>query len=101
MTFLANAPTSTIAAAVDRVPSPGIRRPRIRSYIGVVAPSTTPKIQMNAAALMKSGTVTKNPAMKLRRSQPIHPHHDGGGQRQPVPCEQVERMIHEVPDEVL
>src|SRR5436190_2077775 len=68
MTFLASAPTSTSAAAVDAVPSPGIRRPSSRSYIGVVRPSTTFKIQMKAATLMNSGTVTKNPATKLRRS---------------------------------
>src|SRR5206468_2490408 len=45
------------------------RRPSRRSYSGVVRPSTTLKIQMNAATLMKSGTSTKKPAMKLRRSQ--------------------------------
>ena len=45
-----------------------MRRPSSRSYSGVVRPSTTPKIQMNAATLMNSGTVTKKPATKLRRS---------------------------------
>src|SRR5436309_6811617 len=71
MTFLASAPTSTSAAAVDAVPSPGIRRPSSRSYKGVVRPSTTLKIQMKAATLMNRGTVTKKPAMKLRRSHCI------------------------------
>src|SRR5207302_508306 len=42
-----------------------------RSYSGVVRPSTTLKIQMSAATLTNSGTVTKKPAMKLRRSHCI------------------------------
>ena len=58
-----------IATAVVRMPSPGIRRPSSRSYIGVVKPSTTPNIHTNAATVMNSGTVTKKPVMKLRRSQ--------------------------------
>ena len=51
-----------------------MRRPSSRSYSGVVRPSTMPKIQTNAATLMNSGTVTKNPAMKLRRSHCIVVH---------------------------
>ena len=36
-----------------------------------MTPSTTLNSQMHAATLTKSGTVTKNPVMKLRRSQYI------------------------------
>src|SRR5665213_794997 len=41
--------------------------------VGVVRPSTTPKIHTSAATLMNSGTVTKNPVRKRRRS---HSHID-------------------------
>src|SRR5206468_9694034 len=71
MTFLANAPTSTMATAVDASPRPGMRRPRRRSYKGVVNPSTSPNTQISAAMLMKTGTVTKKPVTKLRRSHCI------------------------------
>src|SRR5262245_18568118 len=72
MTFRAKAPTSTRTTTVDAIPRPGTRRPRTRSYSGVVVLSTTLKIQMIAATLMNSGTVTKKPVMKLRRSQCIN-----------------------------
>src|SRR4029450_11794143 len=91
------------------MPRPGMRRPSRRSYSGVVRPSTMPKIQMIAATLMNSGTVTKKPATKLRRShwisfnarpEPVdggeyagsnQPHRGHGRQRQAIPCEHVER----------
>jgi hypothetical protein len=36
--------------------------------MGAVTPSMTPKIHTSAAKLMMSGTITKKPATKLRRS---------------------------------
>src|SRR5437879_5130487 len=103
MTFRASMPTSTMTTAVVSVPRPGIRRPSSRSYTGVVAPSTTSKIQISAATLMNSGTVTKNPAMKLRRNQPISRHHEPNGcragEREAVRGKHVERVVAEIADE--
>src|SRR4051812_14807984 len=98
------------ATAVVTVPSPGMRRPSSRSYSGVVRSSTMLKIQMMAATLIKSGTATKKPATKLRRSQPItydralgapQPDRDDGGKREAVPREPRERMTAQIADEVL
>src|SRR5690242_12714159 len=120
MTFVAKAPTRSTAAAVLAMPRPGTRRPSKRSYIGVVRPSTTPKIQISAATLMKSGTVTKKPAMKLRRSHciensptlkgratrraglsgPPQPDHRRRRQRETIPGKRIERMLRQVADEV-
>src|SRR6266851_2758470 len=104
MTFLAKAPTSTMTAAVVSVPRPGMRRPIKRSYSGVVRPSTTSKILMNAYTLISSGTITKNPAMKLRRSHCIQPllfdrfaelqPHDNG----PNVCAEIDEHSDQRPD---
>src|ERR1700722_16615058 len=63
---------------------------------------------MNAATLMNSGTGTKKPAMKLRRNQrmehssrPQEPDRDRRRERDPVPGERVERVVSQIPDEVL
>src|SRR5687768_2447683 len=101
MTFVAIAPTSRIATAVVITPRPGTRRPSHRSYSGDVTPSTMPKIQMKAATVMNSGTVTKKPAMKLRRSHCIKPDHHAGREHQPVAREDIKRVAREKPDEVL
>src|SRR2546423_1040081 len=101
MTLRAKMPTSTMTTPVDSVPSPGIRRPSSWSYSGAVRPSTPLKIQISAPTLMSRGTVTKRPGVKLRRSHGMGPHHHGRGQRQPVPPEGGQRMIAQVPDEVL
>src|SRR5438445_11481977 len=50
----------------------------------LVAPSRSPRIQMIAATLTNSGTVTKKPAMKLRRSHCIE---NGNAERDAVPGE--------------
>ena len=45
----------------------GHATPKARSTIGEVSASATPKIQMSAATLSASGTMTKNPATNRRR----------------------------------
>ena len=59
-------------ATVISTPSPGTARPSTRTEIGSLIPSTTWKIHTSAATLMISGTVTKNPVMKLRRSHDMY-----------------------------
>jgi hypothetical protein len=49
------------------MPSPGTSRPTHAAYEGPTKPSIRRKIQTNVATLITSGTVTKKPAMKLRR----------------------------------
>ena len=51
-----------------RIPSPGTSRPSHSAYHGPTKPSISRKIQMNAATLITSGTVTKKPAIRRRRS---------------------------------
>src|SRR5215207_2572803 len=106
MTLRAIAPTSTITTAVVAGPRPVIRRPSSRSYSGEVHPSTRPKIQTIAATLMNSGTTTKNPAMKLRRSQCIALHPSSGecreqddAERDPIPGEPREAGAAHEPQE--
>ena len=67
--FVAATPTSSTSNAVIAMPSPGTARPAHCETSGSVMPSMTRKIQTSAATLMMSGTVTKNPVMKRRRSQ--------------------------------
>ena len=80
MTLVATAPTMSTTSAVMTIPSPGTSRFSSRVEIGAVKLSMIPKIQTSAATLMTSGTVTKNPAMKLRRSQCIT-----RGRQRPLP----------------
>src|SRR3954464_5638508 len=99
ITLRATAPTSTITIAVVSVPRPGIRRPSSRSYSGVVAPSTTLKSQISAATLMNSGTVTKKPATKLRRSQCIGRDEQHDAEHDAVPGKRREAVAADVFEE--
>ncbi len=67
MTLVAKRPTRNTAATVVARPRPGISLPVRFVKNGPANPSITPKIQTRAATLMTSGTVMKNPAMKLLR----------------------------------
>src|SRR5262245_21074628 len=67
MTLVATLPTRSTTNAVKRIPSPGMSRCNQTAKNGRTNPSMTLKIQINAVTLITSGTVTKNPVMKLRR----------------------------------
>src|SRR5262249_41262263 len=76
-----------------------MRRPSSRSYSGVVAPSTTLNTHTSAATLMNSGTVTKKPATKLRRSHCIDVREERDAQRDAVPRERAEAVAPHVAEE--
>src|SRR5919112_2298814 len=108
--FVAPTPTSRTSNAVTARPRPGTARPTHCDTSGSVTPSITPKIETSAATLMMSGTVTKNPVMKRRRSQETmtrsaacrhEPHRNGHGQRDAVPREHGERVRGQVAQEIL
>ena len=68
MTLVASAPTASTSVAITSTPTPGTPRPSTRVAIGVAKSSTKRNAQTSAATLTMSGTVTKKPVMKLRRS---------------------------------
>ena len=74
MTLVAMTPMPSTSATVIRIPSPGTRRPSIRSESGAVKPSMIPKIQTSAETLTTSGTATKKPVMNRRRSHVAYRH---------------------------
>src|SRR5215471_1853655 len=68
ITLVAKVPTARTNSTMIRMPTPGAARPTSRVASGAVKSSMIPKIHTSAAMLMTSGTVTKKPARKRRRS---------------------------------
>src|SRR6187397_1224560 len=91
------------------MPSPGASRPRYLRKTGATKPSTSRNSHSSAATEMNSGTVTKKPATKLRRSHCMDgapasgPPVDSDGERHaegdPVPGERPEAAAADVVQE--